>query len=146
MKQFEEFIPLGEVKKVSPDLGLARSLLASSQNRITFLLPLPITERSATVIFENYYDALRELCDAILAIEGFKSYSHIASIVFLSRYEEFSEQDIYLLDNARQKRNQAKYYGKQVALQDTQDLKTLFKGLTPRLMEVIRRISKGKVK
>lgn len=145
MKSFDEYILSGDVKKVSPDLGLARSLLASAQNRVAVLTPLPLTESSATVIFENYYEALRELCDAILAVEGFKSYSHIASIVFLKRYAEFSERDLYKLDNARQKRNQAKYYGKQVALQDTYALRAYFRDVTPLLTKVIKEASNGRV-
>ncbi len=61
-----------KVIKVSCDLERAKSLILDSEERITDANLLDVNKFSK-IIFENYYDALRDLCEAILLSEGYKS-------------------------------------------------------------------------
>ena len=66
---------------------------------------------------ENAYEAMREAADALLYLDGFKSYSHEASIAYLLR-KGFGESEIIEIDRFRKIRNGIKYYGRDCNLED----------------------------
>ncbi len=142
MKSFEEFVNTEQVRRATPDAGLARALRKDAEMRVQVILQLSLSAESATLVFEQVYEALRQCIDALLALNGYKSYSHIASIVFLQRFPEFTEADINNLDNAREKRNLAKYYAKQVLPEETKELLALYNKLKPKLDTVFNQIAK----
>ena len=92
MRPFDFYLELNEVKRVSKDPELAKSLIRDMNERIAKSLKLNVKE-FAKIVFENLYDALREFSDALLALDGYKSYSHQASIAGLEEYN-FSEEFI----------------------------------------------------
>lgn len=141
MRRFESFIGTKDLRKVSPDPGLAESLTKDAQQRSKLILQLPLSKESATLVFEQIYESLRQCIDALLALKGYKSYSHVASIAFLQTCKEFSEGDIQKMDNAREKRNLAKYYAKQVEVTETQDLIVFYHQIKPRLDALYQQVS-----
>ena len=140
MRNFNEFLGTNEVRRTTRDVGLARSLRHDAEQRVELILQLPLNEKSATLVFEQVYEALRECGDALLSLEGFKSYSHAATIAFLERYGDFSASELNRLDNARQKRNLSKYYAKQSTVAETQELIALYKHIKPRLDSIFNRL------
>lgn len=109
MLNFEYFIREKVVKKKSVDRNLARSLVKSSKDRFEFAIK--IIDMKPRYALENAYEAIIELTDALLALSGYKSWSHEANISFLKKFEEFSSIDLDRLDNIRRKRHSSKYYG-----------------------------------
>jgi hypothetical protein len=141
MKHFEEFINTEDVRRTTRDAGLARSLRKDAEERVELILQLELTEKSATLIFEQVYEALRECIDALLALQGYKSYSHVASIAFLQNHPAFMEAEINKLDNAREKRNLAKYYAKPVPPSETKEIITLYRELKPKLDALFNKLA-----
>lgn len=45
-----------------------------------------ITNDNSFSIIENCYEAIREMIDALMALKGFKSYSHEANVEFLRKF------------------------------------------------------------
>ncbi|MBI3034163.1 hypothetical protein HYY72_03305 [Candidatus Woesearchaeota archaeon] len=140
MNTFEYFMEKGDVKKVSKDFALARSLIESADMRIRFVSKENVNGESATIIYEQVYDALRELLDSILALEGYKSYSHVASIIYLRKYQEFTPAEINKLDEARRKRNNSKYYGEQTIPEETKELLAFYLVVRPKLDKKIKEL------
>jgi len=99
MKDFNYYIKKEEIRKTTKDIKLAESLVKRSRENADYILKLRLNNEGTSIIFRNMYDCLRELIDAILILEGYKSYSHQASIIFLKKFKEFSEEDINKLDN-----------------------------------------------
>lgn len=124
MKPFEFYLQNKDVRKISPDLALAKSLVKDMFNRAEIIATLDI-KKFAKIIFENIYDALRDFCDALLIIDGYKSYSHEASIAYL-KICNFSEEDIASLDIFRYRRHGSKYYGKEISVQDAKEIKKFY--------------------
>lgn len=112
VKEFEFFLKK-EVKKQSPDKNLSKSTFESSLDRFEFAKTL----KKPKYILENAYEAMREAADALLYSEGYKSYSHQASIAFLSE-KRFSESELNEFDRFRKMRNGIKYYGKDCSKED----------------------------
>ncbi|MBI4016933.1 MAG: hypothetical protein HY363_04545 [Candidatus Aenigmarchaeota archaeon] len=140
MKEFQEFVANGDVRKGLRDIALARSLKEFSEKRIKYAQLMPLTEQSAFLTYETVYDALRELIDSLLALEGYKSYSHVASIAYLQKFPDISPAEIAKLDNAREKRNLAKYYAKPITLAEAKDIRALHSTLKPKLLLIFQRL------
>ena len=141
MRRFEEFLATDDVKRVSPDYGLARSLKADAEERFELMLSLKLDEKSATLIFEQAYDALRQCSDALLAIKGYRSYSHVATLSFLLRYSCISSNDVRDFDNAREKRNLSIYYAKKLNPSETREMIALYRHLKPKLDALFRNLT-----
>ena len=136
MMNFEHYVTEGEVKKSSKDIELARSLLESMKARAKFVLSLEIKEESSKIIFENLYESIRESIDALMALSGYKSYSHAASIAFLGKFREFSELEVLELDKYRRKRNGSKYYGKGIEAGETREISTFYSKIIPKIEKI----------
>lgn len=110
MKDFEFFLKNGEIKKQKPDKNLSKATFAESMDRIELSKNLLKKEKPKYVL-ENAYESMREAADAVLYKEGYKSFSHEASIVYLLK-KGFSINEIIEFDRFRKIRNNIKYYGK----------------------------------
>ncbi len=109
VKEFEYFLNKNEVKKQKPNINLSKSTLKDSFERLELSKSL-LGKVKPKYVLENAYESMREASDSLLYLEGFKSFSHEASIVYLSR-KGFSEHDIIEFDRFRKIRNGIKYYG-----------------------------------
>jgi len=137
MNDFQIFVKERKVKKISPDTELARSLLNNVGEREKIVLKLSVSEFHL-IVFENLYDCLRELLDAMLALDGYKSYSHEAVIVYLRNFN-FPESDIFDLNRFRIKRNNSKYYGKSPSVDDAEEIKKFYMENKNKLIEILSR-------
>ncbi len=109
---FEDFIKSKKVRKGTPDMQLAKSLIKMSENHLKSIEDMRLTEVSSATIMTNYYESLREIVEAIASIDGYKVYSHEAFTYFL---KERGEDLISIkFDNYRKIRNSVNYYGKPV--------------------------------
>ena len=125
MNDFQFYLQGKKVHKVSPNKELAVSLIKSVEDREKSTLKLNLGEQDR-IIFENFYDCLRELLDAILALDGYKSYSHEASISYLKSFK-IQENIIQDLDRFRRARNDSKYYGKIPSFENAEEIKKFYK-------------------
>jgi len=80
---FEEFLRSGKVRKGQPDISLAKSLIQMSARHLAYADSNSINGESAGPALVIYYEALREICEAICSKEGYKIYSHEAFTYFL---------------------------------------------------------------
>ena len=129
MNDFEYYLGEGSVKRRNHDLELAKSLINERFEKISKL----DADAFSKIIFENVYDALRDILDAILAIDGYKSYSHEASIAYLKAYG-IEASVLMELDAFRQTRNGSKYYGKGIAKSDSDSIVKFYADHAPKLI------------
>lgn len=120
MYDFNFYLSEGKVKKQKVDFELAKSLINDSINRAEKVMKLD-KDIFSKIIFESIYDSLRGILDALLAVNGYKSYSHEASIAFLKKFD-IEDSLVNELDMFRYKRNSSKYYGRDILKQDTTEI------------------------
>ena len=116
---FNEFQTTGQVKKVTKDLSLAKSLIITSRQDLEFLKDLEINDVSARKIMSNYYEVLRSILEAIAALDGYKIYSHEAFTYFLIEKKE--EIIATKFDRFRKIRNKINYYGKNISIEEVNE-------------------------
>ena len=114
MRTFREFLEQGLVKKRRADEARARNLLDGAERRKKVMEKyLPLNAETAVKIIEESYDIIREILEAKLSCDGYKSYSHEAVISYLTELG-FSKDEVLFVDRLREIRNGTKYYGKEV--------------------------------
>ncbi|PIN75351.1 hypothetical protein COV18_04140 [Candidatus Woesearchaeota archaeon CG10_big_fil_rev_8_21_14_0_10_37_12] len=135
---FENFIKTGKVRKSEADKALAKSLIEMSQIHLDFASSIQITEKNASPLLVNYYESLREICEAICSLQGYKVYSHEAFTAYLN--EQLKEERLAeKFDRLRKLRNGINYYGKQVSKEETQtsaeEIKQIIKELKEKYLK-----------
>ncbi len=110
--RFTDFIEQGKVRKGSIEIAKIKSLLETSKNHLLFLENQKINYVSAGSIMVTYYEALREIIEAMCLTEGFRVYSHEAFTYFLREKNETIIAEKF--DNLRKLRNAVNYYGEKV--------------------------------
>jgi hypothetical protein len=136
MNEFKFYVGENKVKKQRADIELAKSLINDAEERIKKVSKLDINIFSK-IIFENVYDALREVIDALLAVDGYKSYSHEASIAYLKKYK-IEDSTIKELDSLRYKRNSSKYYGKSISEEDAKEIIDFYQKYSEIIISVVK--------
>jgi len=118
LKDFEEFIKEGIVKRQSPDVNRAKSLIKESEKSDKFLTEIVekigINNENANDIIKNAYDIIMEIIRAKMLLQGYNSSgqgAHEAEVAFL-RKMKFPEFEIQFLNQLRYFRNGIVYYGK----------------------------------
>lgn len=124
------------MKKQSIDFELSKSLVKDAEERVEKMKSLDL-KKFSKIIFENFYDALRDLLDALLSCKGYKSYSHEASISYL-KLNGFEDSVILQLDSFRFVRNSSKYYGKGISKEDCNEIIDLYQIYSNKLIKLIK--------
>ena len=117
IKNFDEFIKKGIVKKQSPDKSRSEFLIKEAENSYLFLKEIinkiSINQNNANDIVKSCYDILMELIRAKMILEGYNATgqgAHEAEISYL-RIINFKENDVQFADQIRFFRNGMLYYG-----------------------------------
>lgn len=139
MKDFSVFLLDGSVKRQQQDRNLSEELAHDCIERLDYAKTSEITERKAKYAYENVYEALREAADSILFLQGFKSFSHEATISFLQQFE-LTQKEITGFDRMRAKRNGMKYYGKSYSVKDVEEAIKFAEPLIKKILDIRKRL------
>lgn len=119
MKEFTFFIQNGSVKKQAPDLNIAKATAKDCLERVQLAKNI-LTTQKPKYCLENSYEAVRELIDAVLFLEGYKSFSPEASVSYLQNLG-FSFSQVMQVDRLRKQRNGIKYYGEDATQKEAEE-------------------------
>ena len=105
-----------KVKKIKENPEQAKALFYLAKRRLESVKKRRKDEYPQLLI-ESYYEAIKELITSLLAIHGYKSYSHECLISFLEKYYSDYLDDFQLrfLDGLRKLRSDIEYRGRDIA-------------------------------
>ena len=117
-KIFDTFLAEGVVRRQTPNIPRAVSLLEESKQATSFLnlslQTIPSEKMNSNFIATSCYDIIMQLLRAHLFSNGFNAgASHEAEVSYL-RVLGFPESDVVFLNELRYYRNGTKYYGTQL--------------------------------
>ena len=117
IKQFREFIDSGVVKRQSPNILRAKSLIVEAEQDYNYLNELiktiGIQDRNANDYVKKCYDILMEITRAKLFLGGLNASgnnAHEAEVAYWVNLN-FTEYEVQFLDQMRFFRNGMLYYG-----------------------------------
>jgi uncharacterized protein (UPF0332 family) len=105
-----------KVKKIKENPGQAKALFKLAERRIKSINKRKKYEYPQFLI-EDYYETIKELISALLAIHGFKSYSHECLVSFIEAYypNYLDNYQLHFLDSMRKLRSDIQYRGRDIA-------------------------------
>lgn len=105
-----------KVKKVKENPEQAKALLDLAKIRL-LSIEKHKKDEFPQLLIESYYEAIKELISALLAIYGYKSYNHECLISFLDEYypSKFDDSQIRFIDSLRKLRSDIQYRGRHIA-------------------------------
>ena len=138
MLSWEEYIKKGIVRKTYLDKEMIISLIKTSNESLEFFRDDVPNKNNSNVLLKNYYDSLREICEAIALSKEYKIYQHEAITLFLR--DILKEEEIsFKFDRVRILRNGIHYYGKSISKQETSksifDIKDIIKTLKSKYLK-----------
>lgn len=110
----------GKVKKVLVNHPRARSLFKSSLQAINAAKIIPLSEDTVKSILRELYEGLREYCEAVGYLEGYKFLDHESITYFLRdilKEESLSKK----FDRYRMLRNSVNYYGENIDIETVKE-------------------------
>lgn len=113
---WRDCIDRGRVKEVKKNPEQARSLIELAKRRFESIEKRMDYEYPQLLI-EDYYEIMKELMSALLAIHGYKSYSHECLISFIRQFypDTLTQFQLRFLDDLRKLRSDILYRGREIA-------------------------------
>jgi len=134
---FENSLIEGKAKKVTPNKIRASSLFKSSAQAIETAKLIRLTASTLKSIIRELYEGLREYCEAIGYLKGYKFQDHESITYFLR--DILNEQSLSKkFDRYRRLRNGINYYGEDV---DIETVKEAIKEI-PNIVKELKKHSK----
>jgi hypothetical protein len=101
IERFQYYLDAKLVRRETVDKGEANSLMKKAVYRLAYVKAQEINEDTASFIFEDIYESLREASQSLMSLKGYKPYSHEALISFLKEFYNFSASEISTFDRFR---------------------------------------------
>jgi hypothetical protein len=117
---FENSLITGKAKKVMPNTIRATSFFSSSKQAIETAKIIELNTNSLKTILRELYEGLREFCEGIGYIKGYKFLDH-ESITFFIRDVLKEESISRQFDRYRKLRNGINYYGNDIEIETVKD-------------------------
>ena len=120
MNKFDQSLAEGYVKRIPISTLRAKSLIKSAEEAIATAKDIPLKEGKLKSIFRELYEGLREYCEAMGYLKGYKFQTHEVITHFISdilKEENISKK----FDRYRRLRNGINYYGESIAKETVQE-------------------------
>jgi hypothetical protein len=114
---FEYYLDVGDIEKVSNDPGMSRALIEDAESRLAYVKSVidhvTIKDENAKYIFETNYDILRTCAECLMKADGYNTKApntHEISVAFIKdKYRDFGESLVDDFNRYRRMRNESKY-------------------------------------
>lgn len=141
MKDFSYYLRTGDVKKQRKNIILSESLMKQAEERLDYISTQEMRNKIVRFIIEDIYESMREAVESLMILQGFKSYSHEATVSFLQKFpKEIIRSDIEELDRLRKIRNDIMYRAKNVDIIEGRSALNFAKKLFPKLQKILKRL------
>ncbi len=122
-KEFiDMWIRMDQLRKRSIDKEKVKSIIESSTDNMKIVKTVPLTEKSAILIFRETYESIRQLGDAQWWLLGYEPRNHEASMEILKEIDIKEKVRLYHLNRFKKIRNDANYRGFKVTLAQAKEI------------------------
>ena len=125
---YEELSTKGEYKVVHIDIAVIKTIIdiaIDDEKYLNYLLEQKT--RNFRIIYRDYYTILRELCDALIRLNGIKISNHQGCFAYICTKFPELKLEWNLLEKIRKTRNLNIYEGKDILEQDWKEIEEKLK-------------------
>ncbi|NYZ78049.1 hypothetical protein H0N96_01460, partial [Candidatus Micrarchaeota archaeon] len=109
--------------------------------RLAYVKQQRVDKSTAAFIFEDAYESVREASQALMAVKGFKPYSHEAVIAFLKKFYSISEHLLSAFDRFRKLRNKCVYGAEEITPTTCTEALAFATSFIPELNKILEKTS-----
>ncbi len=135
---FNNSLNSGKAKKILPNKIRADSLFKSSVQAIETAKIIPLNPSTAKTILRESYEGLRECCEAIGFLQGYKFLDH-QSIGYFLRDILKQEAIFNKFDRYRKLRNGISYFGNSIEVETIKEIIVEIPKLVRELKKIIQK-------
>lgn len=114
-EQIKQFLISDQLRKRIVNHGQIKSILEMAKLNMKITLTINLTEESATLIFRETYESIRQLGDALWWLNGYEPRNHEISIEILKEIQIKDNVKLNYLYRFKTIRNDANYRGFKVS-------------------------------
>ena len=118
----EQMVRTGQLRARWKDEEKIKSILKSANTNADVVKGIKLTENSATVIFREVYESIRQLGNASWWILGYEPLNHEISIEILKEMDIKEKLKLNYLSRFKKIQNDANYRGFQVTLAQAEEI------------------------
>ena len=134
----KEYLDKGSLKKRSPDINRANSLINIAEITANAALKVSLNEENSVMIFRELYEALRQLGDAKLWKIGYEARQHEPSIRILMDAKLRDKLALNKLDRFRIIRHDANYRGNVITLNQAKEILEFWKDYSKEILQWVK--------
>ncbi len=142
IEPFEYYEKENLVRKGSPDKQEALSLMRKALDRMEYVKEQIMSDKTASFVFEDIYESIREASQALMELIGYKPYSHEAVIAFLRDFHKINESEFNSFNRYRILRNKCIYRGARVTEDTCKEAFEFMVIFIPKLKKIFTEVSK----
>jgi hypothetical protein len=116
------FIRSGKLRMRQPDTERIKSIIKSAENNAKVAKSIPLNEESATVIFRELYESIRQLGDAKWWLLGYEPLSHDVSMEVIKEMDVKEKVKLNNLLRFKRIRNDVNYRGFMVSVSQAKEI------------------------
>ncbi len=118
----DNLVKIGELRIRQKDAEKIKSIIKSAENTAGVVKSIKLDENSATVIFREMYEAIRQLGDAKWWLLGFEPLNHDISLEILKELDIKEKFRLNFLKRFKKIRHDANYRGFRVTASQAKEL------------------------
>ncbi len=144
-EQIKHLLETGMLRKRSPDMKQADTLIDAANERASIAKAIPLSEKSATTILSELYESFKNLGNARWWVLGYKPTkdAHVVSMLIISKAQIAHAYKVQNIDRFRQLRNKANYDGYRVTLGEAKEILGLWNEVSEELIEWVKEKRSG---
>src|SRR3989338_1183816 len=140
---FQHYLDANLARKESPYMSEAGALVRKAEDRLKYSIKIRLIDNNtASYIFEDVYECIREAAQTLMSAKGYKPYSHEALISFIKEFFKFRESDMTAFDRYRILRDKSVYRGEKVSAQTCKEAVDFVEKFLPQLKSEFSKLSK----
>ncbi len=133
------WISENKLRPKQTDIEKIKSLIESARINTETALKIKIDINTATVIFREIYESVRQLAEAKWMLEGYEPKTHEIALESLKDVEIKNKLKLYQLDRYRKIRHDANYQGFQVTIDQAREILDFWKTAGKEILMVLEK-------
>jgi len=125
------------LRKKEVDIYKIRSLLSSAEKNAKAAIAIPLNENTATIIFREVYESIRQLGDANWRLRGYEPSNHEISLDGLKEIDVKDKFKLNYLSRFKKVRHDANYEGFIVTINQTREIIDFWRSCGEEIIKVV---------
>lgn len=119
---FQNWIIQGGLRNRQKDLEKIKSMINSSEINTIVTKEIRLNENTATLIFREIYESIRQLGDSKLWLLGYEPLNHEVSIEILKEFDIKNKVKLNSLDRIKKIRHDINYRGFRASIEQAREI------------------------